>query len=212
MLREVDPTMVWYKGKKTDPFEKDAINDPEKWPTMSTKMKEYAHNVKTRPAGGMCYFTAQISFDGDQETFKEDAKRAAELINGICFPNMLQYLEVSEMLIIMNSYPRMNAPWWSAEWKRQMNDMARKDEKSVSIDFTLVDKPIYLGKGTTDFSKIKGAEKKRKWMMVQQGLHANFPKDQVAIGKVVPGMGSQVGMHQAALQGQLSCYSQVHGF
>ena len=48
-----------------------------------------------------------------------------------------------------------------------MNDMARKDKKLVSIDFTLVDKLIYLGKGTTDFSKIKDVEKKRKWMMVQ---------------------------------------------
>ena len=114
MLREVDPTMVWYKGKKTDPFEKDTINDPKKWPMMSTKMKEYAHDVKTQPAGGMCYFMGQIGFEGDQETFKEDTKGAAELISRVCYPNMLQYLEVSETLIIMNSYPEMNAPWWSA--------------------------------------------------------------------------------------------------
>ena len=180
---DIDPTFVWYKGKQMNPFELDALTSPEKWPTMLMKMKEFAHDIQPKPAGGMCYFVGRIGFDGNVETFKEDAKGAAELINGVCYPNMLQVLEVVENDIIMNLYPGMNAPWWMEEWKCQMNEMARCDGKMVRFNFALVNKPIYLGKGSTDFSKIRDPEKKKKQMIVQCSLHANFPKDQAVIGK-----------------------------
>ena len=106
---DVDPTFVWYKGKQTNPFELDALTSPEKWPTMLMKMKEFAHNIWPKPA--CSYLEGRIGFDGNVETFKEDAKGAAELINGICHPNMLQVLEVVKNGIIM-LYPGMNVPWW----------------------------------------------------------------------------------------------------
>ena len=142
-------------------------------------MKEFTHDIRPRSAGGMCYFVARVGFNGEMETFKEDAKGAVELIDGTCYLNMLQVLEVVENDFIMNSYPGMNDKWWTTEWMDQMNKMARKEGKAIKFTMALVDKAIYLGKGSTNFSKIKDPAKKKKQMMVQHSLHANFPKEQV---------------------------------
>ena len=173
----VDPTIVWYKGKKSHPLELDTIMSPDKWPTLSMKMKEFAHDIRPRSAGSMCYFVARVGFDGEMETFKEDVNGPVELVDGTCYPNMLQVLEVVENDFIMNSYPGMNDKWWTKEWMDQMNKMARKEGKAIKFTMALIDKPIYLGKGYTNFLKIKDRAKKKKRMMVQRGLHATSPKN-----------------------------------
>ena len=98
------------------------------------------------------------------------------------------------------------------KWKCQMNEMARYDGKLVRINCALINKPIYLGKGSTDFSKIRDLEEKKKWMIVQRSLHAKLPQGTGSDWKILPSMSSKIRMHQAALQGELPCDSKYNEY
>jgi len=182
VLQEVCCNFVWYVEIQKFADERDSLTDPKQFPIVLSKLKEYAHGVKPKADGGQGYFTARVGFDVPVENFYEDARGVAEIKGGSIWPNTLPVLEVSKPVFLKGSWQGMDPERWTEFLLVQVNEMLKKSGQEP-VQMKLVDKPLYLGKGSTNFSKINDTKTRKKREAMQRALHANFPKGQETSGK-----------------------------
>ncbi len=149
---------------------KGAISDPNQLPRQLTLLEDYFPSLKPKPEGGKSYARCHIGYNGEKESFWQDAKASLKNAKADMYQSKLpEEPYVVEGVMIKNSYPCMNVDEWGPFLKKLMDELSESEggrQSEVVVAFN--DKPLMDGN--------KRDRSNKRSMRMQRAVYMESPR------------------------------------